>query len=442
MINFWIICGLLIFVAGMFVVIPILRIIKQADQTAALSSNSPNSRENENVAIFKERLAELDLEKNGSRLSQALYEQRKKELEIALLNDVNEQKVELQQASSFSPVATFGVITFSFLFIVVFSFWMYQENGAKPLVDQYYAMNFNAQELDKAKELARQGDMFALLNQLHEKLKLAPDNVEGWQLLARSAMNVQSYSLASEAYSQIIRVYETQNENPAQVYGLLAQAKYYELEGELNSDVDALIQKALSLDENELNSLGLLAIDAFSKQRLEEAKKLWLKILSVYPQHPARASIEAGIQRVNTELGIEESLPSIASIDSAALVSPGNASVTVSVTIEESLKAKVDPSDTVFIVIKQVTGSATNPNIPLAVSRHRVDEFPLTVTLDDTNSMAPIAKLSMADTVMVIARISKSGNPIAQEGDYEAVSSDIDPREQKKIDLIIQSKLP
>ncbi|MFT6028864.1 MAG: cytochrome c-type biogenesis protein CcmH [Oleiphilaceae bacterium] len=436
MINFWVVCGLLTFLACLFVFIPVYRMIKRDDKKGDQSSHSSVSREQENVSIFKERLAELELEKSDNRISDVLFTQRKQELEIALLNDVSVEKVaQIPPQSSVSSAFTVGTFVFSFLFIVIFSFWMYQENGSKSLVDEYYAMNFDAQELDKAQELARQGDMSGLLNQLHEKLKSAPDNIEGWQLLARSAMNAQNYSLASEAYLQIISIFEKQGENAAPIYGLLAQAKYYESEGKFNSDVDATIQKALSLDENELNSLGLLAIDAFASQRLLEAKNLWLKILSVYPQHPAKASIEAGVQRVNAQLGIEESLPAS---ESALVIS---ASVAVSVSIDDSLKAKLEPSDTVFILAKQVTGSVSNPNIPLAVSRHRVDEFPLTVTLDDSMSMAPIAKLSMAETVMVVARISKSGNPIAQEGDFEAISSDIDPRKQKKIDLIIQTEV-
>jgi cytochrome c-type biogenesis protein CcmH len=436
MINFWVVCGLLTFLACLFVFIPVYRMIKRDDKKGDQSSHSSVSREQENVSIFKERLAELELEKSDNRISDVLFTQRKQELEIALLNDVSVEKVaQTPPQSSVSSAFTVGTFVFSFLFIVIFSFWMYQENGSKSLVDEYYAMNFDAQELDKAQELASQGDMSGLLNQLHEKLKSAPDNIEGWQLLARSAMNAQNYSLASEAYLQIISIFEKQGENAAPIYGLLAQAKYYESEGKFNSDVDATIQKALSLDENELNSLGLLAIDAFASQRLLEAKNLWLKILSVYPQHPAKASIEAGVQRVNAQLGIEESLPAS---ESALVIS---ASVAVSVSIDDSLKAKLEPTDTVFILAKQVTGSVSNPNIPLAVSRHRVDEFPLTVTLDDSMSMAPIAKLSMAETVMVVARISKSGNPIAQEGDFEAISSDIDPRKQKKIDLIIQTEV-
>ena len=433
MINFWIICALLTFFACLFVLIPALRMMKNKGVETEIDTVS---REKQNVTIFQDRLAELDLEKNDNRITEDAYQKRKQELEVVLLNDVNGSDATIGSASTSKPAFVYSVVIFSLLFIACFSFWLYQENGSKALVDQYNSMTFDAQELETARDLARQGDMSALLQQLYEKLQSAPDNIEGWDLLARSAMNVQNYSLASEAYLQIIRIYEAQGQNAAPIYGLLAQAKYYQAQGELNSEVDAVIQKAFTLDKNELNSLGLLAIDAFANKRLAEAKDIWQRILSIYPEHPARTSIEAGIQRVNSELGLADESLSDSNVANASSVS-----VVVTVSLDDSLKAKVKPSDIVFILAKQVDGSVTNPNIPLAVSKHRVDELPITITLDDSKSMAPIAKLSMAKTVMVAARISKSGTPMAQAGDFEAVSSDIKPEDNEQVVLVIQREV-
>lgn len=433
MINFWIICALLTFFACLFVLIPALRMMKNKGVETEIDTVS---REKQNVTIFQDRLAELDLEKNDNRITEDAYQKRKQELEVVLLNDVNGSDATIGSASTSKPAFVYSVVIFSLLFIACFSFWLYQENGSKALVDLYNSMTFDAQELETARDLARQGDMSALLQQLYEKLQSAPDNIEGWDLLARSAMNVQNYSLASEAYLQIIRIYEAQGQNAAPIYGLLAQAKYYQAQGELNSEVDAVIQKAFTLDKNELNSLGLLAIDAFANKRLAEAKDIWQRILSIYPEHPARTSIEAGIQRVNSELGLVDESLSDSNVANASSVS-----VVVTVSLDDSLKAKVKPSDIVFILAKQVDGSVTNPNIPLAVSKHRVDELPITITLDDSKSMAPIAKLSMAKTVMVAARISKSGTPMAQAGDFEAVSSDIKPEDNEQVVLVIQREV-
>lgn len=433
MINFWIVSALLTVLACLFLLVPVIRLVFRGQPHADDSIKA--SREHENVSLFKERLVELEFEKSEDRISDSLYEQRKQELELALLNDVKEQGSNDIQENHSNKVLAYSMVGLSLIFVIVFSVWMYQENGSKALVDEYYAMGFNAKELNQAKELAKQGDMTALLNQLYDKLKAAPNNLEGWQLLSRSAMNSQRYVLAVEAYEQIVRIYQEQNMNPAPIYGLLAQAQYYQSEGQLTADVSQTIQEALALDENELNSIGLLAIDAFSNQQFLEAKNYWLKILATYPEHPARASIEAGIQRANAQLGLpEENLAGL------QVPAASEAWVNVSVSIDESIKNMLEPSDTVFIIAKNVDQSAGS-KAPLAVSRHTVGELPLSIKLDDSKAMAPIAKISMAQAVMVIARISKSGNPIAQTGDYEAVSADLSPINQESIELVIQDRL-
>ena len=431
MINFWFVASLFIVLASLFLLVPAYRVMFRSKAPVNVHSLS---REKENVDLFKERLAELDLEFSENRLSSESYQERKQELELALLNDVDQQSSITESSGINSQPLAFTVIGLSLVFVIISSIWMYQENGSKALVEEYYAMNFNAKELDQAKELAKQGDMSALLKQLHEKLKAAPNNLEGWQLLARSAMNSQRYTLAIDAYEQIIRIYRDQDANPAPIIGLLAQAQYYQSEGNLSDEVNNTIQQALDLDENELNSIGLLAIDAFSNQRFLEAKKYWVEILNVYPEHPARSSIEAGIQRVNAQLGLDDE-NILSKSDSA-----NDAWVRVKVSIDDSIINSLEPSDTVFILAKAV-GQSTNIKAPLAVSRHRVDDLPVTVKLDDSKSMAPIAKISMAKRVMVVARVSKSGNPMPQAGDFEAISVDIDPKNQEFIELVIQDKL-
>ena len=431
MINFWIVSAILTALACLFLIVPaILYKIKGQSKS---DKSVKEIREQENVNLFKERLGELEFEKSEERISIELFQKRKQELELALLNDVNQTETSDAQVTQ-NKVLSYSVVGLSLIFVVVFSVWMYQQNGSKELVEEYYAMNFDAQELEKARELAKQGDMTALLSQLHEKLLLAPNNIEGWQLLARSAMSAQRFTLAIEAYKQIITIYRNQDANPAPIYGLLAQAKYYQSEGQLTDDVKSAIQQALELDENELNSIGLLAIDAFSNQRFLEAKNYWLQILTIYPEHPAKASIESGIQRVNAQLGLPDDV--MTSKEGSA---DNEAWVNVSVSVDDSIRDMLEPSDTVFIIAKNIDQTASKA--PLAVSRHRFDELPLTVKLDDTKSMAPFAKISMANTFIVIARISKSGNPVAQSGDYEAVSVDIDPRAQKMIELVIQDKI-
>ncbi len=58
----------------------------------------------------------------------------------------------------------------------------------------------------------------------------------------------------------------------------------------------------------------------------------------------------------------------------------------------------------------------------LAVLRKRVADLPMKFVLDDTMAMAPEMNLSRFGTVIVGARISKSGQPTRQAGDFEGFS--------------------
>ena len=65
--------------------------------------------------------------------------------------------------------------------------------------------------------------------------------------------------------------------------------------------------------------------------------------------------------------------------------------------------------------------------MPLAVLRIPARELPKDFVLDDSMGMGPGVKLSAAPAVVVEARISKSGNAIAQPGDLFGKSAPVKP---------------
>jgi len=62
------------------------------------------------------------------------------------------------------------------------------------------------------------------------------------------------------------------------------------------------------------------------------------------------------------------------------------------------------------------------------VLRMAAGTWPLRFVLDDSNAMMPDRKLSDFTRVILEARISASGNALAQPGDLRAVSAVLNPR--------------
>jgi cytochrome c-type biogenesis protein CcmH len=105
----------------------------------------------------------------------------------------------------------------------------------------------------------------------------------------------------------------------------------------------------------------------------------------------------------------------------AAQPATANASVSGTVTLSPALLKTVQPTDTVFLVARPQSGS----RMPLAAMRKQVKDLPLQFTLDDSMGMSPAIKLSTAGKVIVVARISKSGNAVPEKGDLSGETSPV-----------------
>jgi cytochrome c-type biogenesis protein CcmH len=80
--------------------------------------------------------------------------------------------------------------------------------------------------------------------------------------------------------------------------------------------------------------------------------------------------------------------------------------------LSPELAARVAPGDTLFVFARAAAG----PRLPLAILR-RTAAMPADFRLDDSMAMAPQLRLSGFASVVVGARISRSGNATPQAGD-------------------------
>ena len=129
-------------------------------------------------------------------------------------------------------------------------------------------------------------------------------------------------------------------------------------------------------------------------------------------------------------------LPAAGEASKAA--APAGVSVTGSVTLDPALAARAKAGETIFIIAK----SPDAPGPPLAVFRTTVGTWPLSFTLDDSLSMMPGRNLSGAHRVLIEARISSQGQPLASPGDLQGSSAVIDPATAKPLSIRIDKVLP
>jgi cytochrome c-type biogenesis protein CcmH len=111
-------------------------------------------------------------------------------------------------------------------------------------------------------------------------------------------------------------------------------------------------------------------------------------------------------------------------------------SISGRVTLVKELQGLVAATDTVFVYATPVTGS----RMPVAIVRTTADKLPFDFVLDDSSAMTPTAKLSGMDEVTVRVRISKSGQAVAQPGDYGVSLTPVKPG-SKGLNLMVRDTL-
>jgi len=90
-----------------------------------------------------------------------------------------------------------------------------------------------------------------------------------------------------------------------------------------------------------------------------------------------------------------------------------------------------------FVFAREVNG----PPMPVSIVRASKQDLPFTFRLDDSTSPMPSRKLSNAGAVVIVARLSKSGQAMPQSGDLEGVSQSVKPG-ANKITIVIDRERP
>ena len=398
MIGFFIVAGLLLVGALAFVVPPLLG--------KRLSKQSSISHDETNLAIYRDQLKELDNDLAAGTIDRLHFDTAKREIERRVLEEV-EQEAD-RSASISGPKWTMAVGVAVLIPLIAIPSYVGLGTPAALDVQKLAARQDGAGE--GGHDLSPQ-KIAGMVEQLKEKLKTQPEDADGWLMLAKTTGALARYEESANAYRAAARLRPKDAQLLADFADTMAMAQGRVLTGE----PERLVAQALQVDPNNVKALALGGTIAFEKKDFAQAALLWKRILSIVPPDSEFAErIRVSVTEVENKAGLASSA-SAPELKPAPVVAAA-ASLSGRVDISPAAKKAVAPEDTVFIFARAATG----PKMPLAILRVQAKDLPKLFELTEAMAMAPGMSISKFPELVVGARVSKSGNAIAQPGDWES----------------------
>jgi cytochrome c-type biogenesis protein CcmH len=241
------------------------------------------------------------------------------------------------------------------------------------------------------------------LRDMQAHLREKPDDVEGWQLLGRSYMSIGQFKLAINAFERAYRLTEGRDPNTTTA---LAEALVLSDETAMEGRAGELFEAALAQAPAHPKALFYGSVAAMRAGKLELARDRLRGLLAQNPPQQIRPALERQIQDLESQIAGD--------VQPAAAPAAGRHRVKVAVTVAPAIHSQLSEPLTLFILARDP--KAGGP--PLAVERHTSRELPLTVELDEGDAMMPSRTIGSVGAVQIVARLSRSGTPQQQSGDY------------------------
>ncbi len=382
-----------------------------------------------NVQVFEERLYELEQDQREGKVDAETFTALKTELQRQLLSLAEQPKTAIvgKTLGRWPALALFFVVpVLAASAYVVLAYkpmlwhWWQVQSQTGPLVDKL----LQGEQL-KTEELEQQ-NLADFARVIQQRLQQDPNNVDGWYMLAMAFLQGEVLDQAALAFGQAYRL-APERDDIALSY---AQTLVFSQRGQLSPLSRQLLMQVLTKNPQHEGALLLMGMGAYRSGDFAGALVFLPKLREV---HIARTgdSTSNAIQEIDQAIALAQK-------GGEPVVAAGGG-IQVTVTLAKELLAQIQPTDTIFIFARALNG----PPMPLAVVRQAVSTFPLTVELNDQQSMIPDMKLSKYPSVVVNARITKSGTPQGATGDLEAIAVPLTQNGKlQHVELIINQVKP
>ena len=379
-----------------------------------------------NVAVFRERLAELKADNENGTIDDSHYQNQKLELERQLL-DAQRQVAPMvtPNVKSRFIVAIWVPILAAMAYLLignrtpVFELWQAQDKVGQVADDLLTG------KIDQPPAWAIE-DSRQLITAMQTNVYRHADDPDRWMRLSELFLSLEATDYAIEALSRAYRL-SPDNDEIATTY---AQISFFANDGQLDANSRRVLQDVLAKHPEHEGAQMLMAMGEARGSNFEQAQS-WIKRLrdSIAAKPGDHSKALASLDELSANVRAQE-----------AQAAQG---IEVTVTIDAGLLPLVKGDDVLFVAIRDVKGGPpfAAKRLPISV----IKQGQATISLSDLDAMMPDRTLQSARTdktqLAVIARISHSGNAVAESGDLSG-NPIVISAEQNQVTININQQVP
>ena len=411
---------LIALVLGYITIMPWLRASRATDKPM------DNQLLDINIAVFRARLAELKTDKDTGTIDDSHYQSQKLELERQLLDA---QRI-------VTPMIAPGIKSrlIIMVWVPVLAAMAYLMVGDRTSVFELWAAEDKVGQvaddlltgkIDQPPAWAIE-DGQQLITAMQTNVYRHADDYNRWMRLSELFLSLEATDSALEALSRAYRL-SPDNEEIATTY---AQISFFTNKGQLDANSRRVLEGVLATNPEHEGAQMLMAMGEARSSNFAQAQG-WITRL--------RSSISAKPGDHTQALASLDEL----SANVSAQQQQASEGIDITITINISLLPLVKADDVLFVAIRDVKGGPpfAAKRLPISV----IKQGEVNVSLSDLDAMMPTRTLksARADKVQlaVIARISHSGNAVAESGDLSG-NPVVISAEKNQVNVDINQQIP
>lgn len=413
---FFIIAIALLVIAMLFVLVPIIRKAKQAQLEIS------------NANVIKQRIEELEEEVAQGLISEKDKASSIKELKLALVDETaNEDK------NHHAKVSTRLSVLLALPAIAV-GVWVYIETNHFAALKEYEhvlsqvdaltqkVMSDNGQQVT-ANDYAK----YALI--IRQRLREAPDDAQGWMFLGQTQLAIGRIEDSIAAFERGLRIAP----NDMNIRERLVNA--YIASGSENALNKAQRQLDFLISSEPDNRKHRLLQTVVAAQR-GDAIRAGQSFAMIKDQLTADSDFYQSLVGQLRNIGVDESLlTGTRSIQSESITT-----VQTEITVTPELLSKLPPEGFLILFAQDALSGS---QVPLAVKRIAIPQFPARLNLTTNDAMLPNMSIDSAEQIKITARISKDADVAVSSGELQGVLENVTATKNEAISvkLIINQEL-